>query len=735
MTSDRKQHNDQRATPPLPDDQDPPPAATLVGADATPGVSPPDDPQHDPDLERFTRDDRDIETLRALAALTEVALPHRSLEPLLPELAACVRAQLRADAAMILLVDDNTGELVVRAAHGLDASAIGGRIPADDGLAGRIAAQRAPLAVEDLWAYPASHLLRRARLRSALGAPLLDGDRVLGVVQVGSAALRQFSETEIRLLEQLASRMAQSVAYAQALDAAEAAEAARQSAERRAAFLDTTLEALGDGLIVTDAEGRILYGNPAFSALLGATPNDVVDFIGDSPASDAVAERLRQLDVRDAQGNPLHTEQLAIARALRGDTLSGPNRLEIQIRRLDGQQAFLGITGAPVRDASGALIGSVITARDVTQRRRLEDALRQGAHELEAANIRLSTLVEVLPVGVAIVDASGKPMLVNEGIRRVWGQRLPMADSAAQYGEYRGWRTDTGEPVAADQWGLARALSRGAVTVGEEYDIETFDGQRKTILDSAAPLRDASGAITGAVSVILDISEQKRRTERIRATLDAYVALTQALAETPDGEEIQRGDNDAVGAPGAREAAAGRFAGESPLARRLAELARGILGCSRVAVSAVDEVDGRLFDRPIAIVGMTPELERRWWDEQPASQTHEVGTGMLPEDRERLIAGEVFTADLTRPPYESPNAYGVTALLGVAMRTQGRMVGLLMLDFEDPGGQPHAFTPEEIQIAEAVARLGAVALERDRLLRERETARAEALAMAEANRR
>lgn len=740
VTSDRKRRHHQRATSPLPDDQRPPLAATLVGADATPGASQPDDPQDDSvgdagddlDLDRFTRDDRDIETLRALAALTEVALAHRSLEPLLPELAACVRAQMRADAAVILLVDDDTGELVVRAAHGLDASVIGERIPADDGLAGRIAAQRAPLALGDLWAYAASRLSRRARWRSALGAPLLDGDRVVGVAQVGSAAPRQFSEAEIRLLEQMASHMARSVAYAQALDAAEAA---RQSAERRAVFLNTTLEALGDGLIVTDAEGRVLYGNPAFSALLGATPDDAIDFTADSLASDTVAARLRQLHVRDEQGNPLHTEQLAIARALRGDTLDGPNRLEIQIRRFDGQQAFLGITGAPVRDASGAPIGSVIAARDVTQRRRLEDALRQSARELEDANIRLSTLVEVLPVGVAIVDASGKPVLVNEGIRRVWGQRLPMADSAAQYGEYRGWRTDTGELVAADQWGLARALTRGAVTVGEEYDIETFDGHRKTILDSAAPLRDASGAITGAVSVILDISEQKRRADALRAALDAYIALTQALAETPNGEEIQRGDNDAAGAPGAREATAGRPTGESPLARRLAELARGILGCSRVAVSAVEEVDGRLFDRPIAIVGMTPEMERQWWDTQPASQTHEVGTGMLPEDRERLIAGEVFTADLTRPPYESPNAYGVTALLSAAMRTQGRMVGLLMLDFQDPGGQPHAFTPEEIQIAEAVARLGAVALERDRLLRERETARAEALALAEANRR
>lgn len=727
VTSDRKQRNHQRATPPLHSDQRPPLAATLVDASAAPTSDQPDEPQDvpqtDPDLNRYIRDDRDADTLRALAALTETALAHRSLDSLLPELAACVRAQLRADAAEILLADDDTGELVVRAAHGLDASAIGERIPPTDGLAGQVAAQRAPLAAADLWAHPTSRPSRLAGLRSALGAPLLDGDRVLGVVQVGSVRPRQFSATEIRLLEQLASRMARSVAYAQALHAAEEA---RHSAERRAAFLNTTLEALGDGLIVTDAEGRVLYGNPAFSALLGVAPTDAIDFVGDSTTSDEVAARLRLLDVRDTRGNPLGADDFAIARALRGDMLSGPDTLEIQIRRLDGQQAFLSITGAPVRDASGELIGAIIAARDVTERQRLEDTLRQRTLDLETANTRLSTLVEVLPVGVAIVDAEGKPLLINEAIRSIWGQRLLMAENASQYGEYRGWRTDTGEPVTAEQWGLARALNRGDVTVGEEYDIETFDGQRKTIFDSAAPLRDDTGAITGAVSVILDISEQKRRTERTRAALDAYIAITQALAEAPD-HAPQDGDG--------AETADARAARENPLARRLAELTRGILGCARVAVTSVEERDGRLYDWPVAIIGMEPELEKQWWDEQVAARPREAGLGLLPADRERLLSGEPLLLDLTRPPYQAPNTYGVTTLLWTAMRTQGQLVGFLALDFVDPDGRPHTFTREETQIAQAVARLGAVALQHDRLLREREIARAEALALAEANRR
>ncbi|HET9981033.1 MAG TPA: HAMP domain-containing sensor histidine kinase, partial [Ktedonobacterales bacterium] len=128
-----------------------------------------------------------------------------------------------------------------------------------------------------------------------------------------------------------------------------------------------------------------------------------------------------------------------------------------------------------------------------------------------------------------------------------------------------------------------------------------------------------------------------------------------------------------------------------------------------------------------------PEQERNWWAEQP--EPRPLGAGLLPEDAERLIAGHALTLDITRPPYEIPNNFGATAILAAPMITQGRMVGLLALDFLEPNHGVHAFTPEEIQVAEAVARLGALVLEHDRLLGEREAARAQVLALAEANRR
>ena len=517
-----------------------------------------------------------------------------------------------------------------------------------------------------------------------------------------------------------------------------------RQAKERATRLEAIFSAVADGLFVYDADGHIVEHNPAAAAMLAA-------FTHPGTPDGSVYERGRAIagGLRDTSGRPLAEAQWPQARIARGETLSGPSSVDIRMRQSDGQDTYLNVSGAPLRNEDGVVVGSVCLYRDLTERWELHETLQERTRELEATNARLRTLLDVLPVGVAIVDNEGKPLLVNDAVRAIWGQHLPLAENTTQYSEYRAWRATTGAPVAADDWGLAHALASGESTVGLEYTIETFDGQRKTILDSAAPLRDASGAITGAVSVIFDLTERRHVEQRTRNALEAFTVLTQALVEAPDdADEADEADgtNNADEAPDeaptlddptatAGIEVASHPRAESPLARRLAELTRSILGCSRVAVSAVEDVNGRLLDRPVAIVGLTPDLERQWWTEQLALQPHDVGTGMLPEDRERLIAGEVFTADLTRPPYQIPNNYGVTAVLGAAMRTQGRMVGLLSLDFEGPANEPHVFTPEEVQIAEAVARLGAVVLERDRLLREREAARAEALAFAEANRR
>lgn len=491
------------------------------------------------------------------------------------------------------------------------------------------------------------------------------------------------------------------------------AESARIAAAHQAAELGATFEAMTDGVMVYDLDGEIIHSNSGAQALFGydATQN----FIG-LP----IAERLRRIPTRDSHGRPISVDGLPQVRALRGETLTGSDAMDLRVTTFYGEEIEVSCSAAPLRNAAGAIVGAVAVFRDVTERRRLENELSERARDLEAVNARLRTVLHVLPVGVFIADTQGAFTEVNAMGRQIWGEDAPMLQSLSEYGTYVGWWPETGKQIAPEEWALARALTTGEQIIGEEIRIQAFDGKIRTALNSTAPIYDSSGAIVGGVVTLMDITERDSLTERTRQALDGFLAITQSLVGVYDEHD-----------------------GESPLAERtltgrLADLTRGVLGCSLVAISTVE--GERLVLRQMAIAGLDPEQEHEWVQEHTQRPEQTLGEGLSPDLVERLQAGETLALDLTKPPYNStPNRYGTTSALVTPMSFQGRLVGLLVLDFREQGPegeqQPHQFTREEIQLAEAVARLGAVVLERERLLQEREATRARTLALEEANRR
>ena len=79
-----------------------------------------------------------------------------------------------------------------------------------------------------------------------------------------------------------------------------------------------------------------------------------------------------------------------------------------------------------------------------------------------------------------------------------------------EYAVYKAWWADSGQPLSAEDWGMARALRQGEISLDELINIETFDGEHKTISHSAMPLRDVDGAIIGGLVVIQDMTERKQ---------------------------------------------------------------------------------------------------------------------------------------------------------------------------------------------------------------------------------
>ncbi|BCL36968.1 PAS domain S-box protein [Nostoc sp. MS1] len=173
--------------------------------------------------------------------------------------------------------------------------------------------------------------------------------------------------------------------------------------------------------------------------------------------------------------------------------------------------------------------GTLAIFNDITQHKQAQEPAKS---HLEHQHLR--AILDILPVGVVISDAKGQLLEINPAVKAIWGEDPPLLDNVNQYHEYKGWWADTGKPLAAQDWTLARTLATGEAIIGEKIDIETFDGQRKTILNSAIPIKDETGAIINAIAVNIDISEQQaalRDRQRVELALRQSEALAKARAE------------------------------------------------------------------------------------------------------------------------------------------------------------------------------------------------------------
>ncbi|HEV8103156.1 MAG TPA: GAF domain-containing protein [Gaiellaceae bacterium] len=178
--------------------------------------------------------------LRKLQAFTDAALAHLELDLLLSTLLVRTREILAVDTCAVLLLDEATNELVARAAVGIEEEVEQGvRIPVGGGFAGRVAASKQPVILDDVdHADVLNPILRQKGIKSMLGVPLLVGSRVLGVLHVGTLVPRIFDEGDVELLQLVSDRAAIAIDHARAF---EAESRARQRLEHVQAVTDAAL--------------------------------------------------------------------------------------------------------------------------------------------------------------------------------------------------------------------------------------------------------------------------------------------------------------------------------------------------------------------------------------------------------------------------------------------------------------------------------------------------------------
>jgi PAS domain S-box-containing protein len=152
-----------------------------------------------------------------------------------------------------------------------------------------------------------------------------------------------------------------------------------QELAARAQEIESIFEADADAVMLFDPQGRTLRMNTAQRHLLGYDVTGQSDYV--SPE-----DRVQGYAVSDAAGRPLPQEQWPIYRVLRGETLTGPQAVELRMLTLDGREIQVSVSGSPVVNGEGQIIGGVTSARDVTSERQLEqqrmDILRVVVHDL-----------------------------------------------------------------------------------------------------------------------------------------------------------------------------------------------------------------------------------------------------------------------------------------------------------------------------------------------------------------
>ncbi|HEV7669737.1 MAG TPA: PAS domain S-box protein [Thermoanaerobaculia bacterium] len=305
-----------------------------------------------------------------------------------------------------------------------------------------------------------------------------------------------------------------------ALQNAEAILVARQQADRLLAAererLRIILDSIGEGVISTDADGRVTYLNRVAEVLTGWTQTKAV--------GRPLPEVFQVIDVntREPAENPaLKALREGIGVGLRNHTL---------LVARDGSERPIEDSASSMLDEEGNPVGVVLIFRDVSERQRAEEA-----------QARLAAIVESSQDAIISKTLDSVIRTWNTGAERLFGFRAEEV---------------IGRPITLimpperlneEQEILAR-LARGEVIEHFETVRMTKDGRRIDISLTVSPIRDAQGRIVGASKVARDVTERKQAEEALREAdrrKDEFLALLahelrNPLAPLRNGIEIIR---------------------------------------------------------------------------------------------------------------------------------------------------------------------------------------------------
>jgi PAS domain S-box-containing protein len=253
---------------------------------------------------------------------------------------------------------------------------------------------------------------------------------------------------------------------------------------RAGGLLAAIVDSSDDAIISKDLDGFITSWNRAAERVFGYK------------AEEAIGQHITLIIPTDRR----EEEERIISRLRRGEPVE---HFESVRMRKDSTRFDLSLAISPIRDAEGKVIGASKVARDITQRKEAERAVRESEERFRA-------IVETTPECVKLVTADGTLQHMNSsGLAMVEADQPDMVIGKSVYDliapEHRERFREFNERICAGEKGSL------------EFDMIGLRGIRRHMESHAAPLRNADGTVV-QLAITRDVSERKRTEERLRKT-------------------------------------------------------------------------------------------------------------------------------------------------------------------------------------------------------------------------
>jgi PAS domain S-box-containing protein len=264
-------------------------------------------------------------------------------------------------------------------------------------------------------------------------------------------------------------------------------------------YLQSTLNSIKEGLIATDKTGKIVYMNPAAESLTGWRKEE---------AANKPFQNIYEVYHEETR-KPI--EGIASRLLKEGKEIAFDNNSVLKVK--EGGMLNISNYASPILDEKGNLSGVVLVFNDKTKQKNEENKLKSSEPQLR-------DLIQNLPEAIYSCDNAGYIQMYNKAAVKLWG-REPKIGKDLWNGPGRAFGID-GSALSIEECPMAIALKEKRPVTGKELLIQRDDGSFRHVLPSPVPIFNSAGELTGAVNMIIDITDKKKKESLILTTEELY---------------------------------------------------------------------------------------------------------------------------------------------------------------------------------------------------------------------